>query len=135
MRSMRLLLLGLLAVSACRWGPRLDRFPAATTPSGATMAIAGAGRSSLDGELLAATDSGLFVARRARVTFVPYAAISSARVVGLDQAYMLARGRAPDAGRLARLRRVSRFPQGLSDEVLARLLRAHAQDDVERVRP
>jgi len=135
MRPTRLLLLGLLAASACRWGPRLDRFPAATSASGATMAIDGPRRSSLDGELLAAADSGLVVARQARVTFVPYAAISSARVVGLDQAYALARGRAPDAERLARLRRVSRFPQGLNDEILARLLRAHAQDGVDRVQP
>jgi hypothetical protein len=135
MRPTRLLLLGLLAASACRWGTRVERFPAATTPFGATMAITGPDRRLLDGELLAATDSGLLVARQARVTFVPYATIASARVVGLDQAYMLARGRAPDAERLTRLRRVSRFPQGLSDDVLARLLRAHAQDSVDRVQP
>ena len=135
MRPTRLLLLGVLAASACRWGTRVERFPAATTPFGATMAISGPDRRFLDGELLAATDSGLFVARQARVIFVPFAAIASARVAGLDQAYMLDRGKAPDAERLARLRRVSRFPQGLSDDVLARLLRAHAQDSVERVQP
>ena len=141
MRPRSLLVLALLATGACQFGSRVEFLPSATTPVGATMFILPAANVPYSAELLAAEDSGLFVLAEGRVLFAPHAGLTAAtRVVGagskqLGGNWSYGRDGRPSDDRLARLRLVSRFPQGLAPHVLDALLRLHGQDAVARQAP
>ena len=142
LRSLRTIaLLAPLATSACQFGKRLEHLPSATTPVGATMFILPAANAPYSAELLAVEDSGLFVLAQGRLLFAPHAELTAAtRVVGaaskpLGREWSYGRDGRPSDERLARLRLVSRFPQGLAPHVLDELLRLHGQDAVARQAP
>jgi hypothetical protein len=84
------------------------------------------------GELLAVEDSALLVLREQRLVRVPLRAISWARFphtnVLIDRRNLLPEQR-------DRLRQLSRFPAGVSPDVMARLLVAHGQVEPDLVPP
>jgi hypothetical protein len=128
-------LLGFAVIAACYTGPSAESFAPARGPRGVAADLrierqAGGGR--LKGELLAVQDTSLLVLREERVVLVPLRAISigSFRQVGSA----IARGRITTRERDA-LRQVSRFPDGLSDAALARLLQAHNQSTPDTPSP
>jgi hypothetical protein len=130
------LVLGLFA--GCVFGPRVDNSPLARRPEGVDVdASSQLGR--FTGELLEVRDAGLLllvVPERAMgkpVVLLPYGAIRAARFGRLGAGYGLKDGQPPVPATRERLRRVSRFPQGLSDVVLRRLLDAYGQAEVVRV--
>ncbi len=134
MSIVRLVPACVLLLAACYWGPRVARFPAATTPQGATVVVQTPQLGRWSGELVAAEDSGLVVVGGTRLLFVPYTLVRSGHVVGAGPEYALPHGQAPSPERLQRLRRVSRFPQGTGNGLLARLLGVHQQASVEVAR-
>jgi hypothetical protein len=77
----------------------------------------------IDGELLATTDTSLILLQPTGVTEVHYRVI----VQGWfnPSAPELSNSQVPDPGSLARLRAASRFPQGMSPELLQRFLEAN----------
>lgn len=87
----------------------------------------------VSGELLAVQDTAFLLLVDQRLTLVPYGATTggSAR----QQRSFFLKGRAPDRGLRERLRLLSRYPQGVSPELLARLLAAYGQPALQVVEP
>src|SRR6184192_2685964 len=119
----------MLATLGCHIGGRVDRFAPATRPEGVAVALALRGGRTAQGELLAVQDTALVVLAQDTVTLVPYGAVETGRFSQVGE--LRATPPAPDFAR--RLRLVSRFPQGLTPDLLARLLAAHGQSALKVV--
>lgn len=89
----------------------------------------------MTGELIAIRDEGLVVLASQQLTLVPFQAIRVANFEQLGQPYSLRDGRPPDTVVRERLRLASRYPQGLSPEVLAAFLQALGQAELTQVEP
>jgi len=134
MRRKTMLTLSLLAVAgACTWGTRVISQPFAKTPAGANAAyqVRGAPTASF-GELFA-VDSNTVLIHSDRLRRIPWARMTYVNFPTLGSKFDLRSGERPDSAKLARLGRVSRFPQGLSGPILAQVLLAIKQDAVEDV--
>ena len=126
---MRHLVTALIAVSlvtSCRFGPKLEDMHLARSPRGTTMQVTTVGRA-VSGELLAVTDSGLVVLEGRRMVTIPFVEIRDARSSELGGGYRFSGQKRPNAGSIARLRRVSHFPQGITPEIQARLVTLYEQ--------
>lgn len=110
--------------AACTVGTRVRTFRPAQSPAGAAATLELRGER-LRGELLALDDSALFVLAAGGVTLVRYTAILGATFAQVGSP--LGGGHAPRPQAREQLRLVSRFPQGLTPELLRALLAAHAQ--------
>jgi hypothetical protein len=148
MRAHAAVLLLASSLPACHVGIGVDRFAPAQRPEGIAATLWLDGRRTLAGELLEASDAGLLLLSdrgpqadggrppaegappKARVVSVPYAAIRKATFA---QLFFEARGAWHP--RRETLRRVSRFPQGLTPELRERLLAAHGQAAPEEMLP
>ena len=115
-----------LVAAACGMGTPAHKFDAARGPAGVTVDLRLAQRGRVRGELLAVGDSALIV-RGPAIALVRYASIRSG--VFRDVGAVSFDGRAPQPRDRERLRQVSRFPQGLSPELMQRLLQAHGQNE------
>ena len=115
----RSLLLALL-VAGCQFGTKPQAFPPAVTPQGVVASITTRGKANIMGELLAVEDSALLVWRdSAPMVRVPIAAIDRASFAGMR--VVLNAGDPLSPKDRDRLRLTSRFPQGITDDVMARL--------------
>lgn len=92
------------------------------------------------GELLAVREDGLILsaekyAASARKTntivLIPYWMMNHAKLDQMGGSKIESHGKEQNAAYLEKLRLVARFPQGLSDELLAALLRAMQQEKLE----
>jgi len=124
----------LLTLSACTLGSRPATFGPARSPQGIeariTMSAPRYTAATIVGELLSVTDSGLVVlSADRRLLYVHWPALRYAtfRQIGVR----LNAGKAPDARAQEQLRLVSRFPQGMSPELTARLLESLGRERVE----
>ena len=120
-------------VIGCTIGARLAEFAPSHTPRGA-MAELRTTNGKFDVELLAAPDSGLVVL--VRDTVLAFAAYGDTQYLNIrDYRYSYAtRGKHPDPASLAELRLVTRFPQGISTELMVQLLAAQKRPAAERLR-
>ncbi len=131
-------LLLLVVLSACQVGPRLETFEPAHQPEGvlATLDLVdGLVRGDrIEGELLEVRDDGLLLnvapasetpARDRRVTFVDFSRIDRLRIAQRPGWVSDL-----DTAKRDKLALLSRFPQGLSPELLDALLTAQEQDTV-----
>jgi hypothetical protein len=136
----RAILVSLFAMllTGCYLGPGLKDTPFARGPQGVEVDASGR-QGSFAGELLAVQDAGLLLlvappgGTGERVMLLPYDAIQKARFGKLGARYELKDGQPPAATTRECLQRVSRFPQGLSESLLGRLLEAYGQAEVEKV--
>ncbi len=133
-------LLGLLAVGCV--GTHAGSLRPANEPAGvvATLHASRPGfahepwelrRERLAGELLAVQDTAFLLLIDRRLTLIPYGAVRHGFAEQQENFYLS--GRAPNRGLRERLRLVSRYPQGVSPELLARLLAAYGQPAVDVV--
>ena len=120
-RLRRVALVAALVSAGCHLGAGVKQFAPAHGPQGVSVEVlAGSGR--IAGELLELRDSGLLLLAAkgngagTRVVLAPF---------NSDQA--------PVGAPRERLRQVSRFPQGLSEELLHRLLEQSGQAEVELI--
>jgi len=137
------LVLGMLlaGVIGCHYGPQINDLETARRPEGAEVTVHLSGgeskENSLRGELLDVRQDSVLV----NVWAEPEKGFASSRVVTQIDYKYIAEVSAGDFGRLepgnraedadrARLRRVSRFPQGLSPELLTELLKAQGQQSL-----
>lgn len=134
MRLKPMLTLTVLAlVGACTWGTRVKSQPFATTPAGANAYYQIAGETARTlGELFAVDTSAIFIFSD-RLRRIPWDRLRYVDFANLGGRYDLFGRERPDPVELARLRLVSRFPQGLSGPLLAQVLAAIKQDAVEDV--
>jgi hypothetical protein len=107
-------------------GARLDDLVVANSPAGTIVDLALAnGEGTIRGELLAARDTALVILDRGRITLVPYQRIGRATVAGWSPLFPAQRRL--DSESLTRLRLLSRYPQDISDALMARLLAGAGQ--------
>lgn len=126
-------LIGLLLCGGCllNVGPRPEAFEPAQTASGIRAAIA-VSSSSVQGELLEVREDGVVVLTSDRVVMVPYDAITSS---AFANAKVTVGGRQPPLFEDRRkLQLLSRFPQGIPQVALDRLLASKSQTAVAVVR-
>lgn len=123
-----------IAVAACSWGTRPKSFAPARGPAGAAVRVHIQGESAdRRGELFAADSTGIIV-RATRLTYVAWPRVRSMHVAQTSLDYDVSRGITLDAAHRARLTLVSRFPQGLTGPLLARVLATLGQDTLDVVR-
>lgn len=145
MNSARKLLLLLPAlVAACSVGVKVEDFKPAQGLQGVHVTLQLNGDviegNRTAGELLAVRDDGILletteipnseVAKR-RVVLIPFWMMKTATLEQMGRVRVASDGKALDEMKLNRLRLVSRFPQGLSDELLAILLAELKQDQLD----
>jgi hypothetical protein len=121
-----------LVAAGCSYGQTAPKFIAAYGPHGVTARIVTVQGEDLSGELLAVEDAGLLIERQNALTRVAYAAIREARFERSGRSF--GRG-GPSPTELAALRLRSRYPQGVSEDLLRTLLAAHGQQAVKEVGP
>lgn len=117
----------LLMAAGCSWGPRAVDHPIARNPGGPVARIA-LRDSVVRGELLAVTDSGLWLLVHDSPAWASYADIRSAAFEGYPERTIFAGPAAPPADVRAELRLASRYPQGISPALLHDLLKAYLRD-------
>lgn len=118
-----------MSLCACFTGPSASGFPPATTPHGVESTI-DIHRARLAGELLEVSDSGYVLLSEGLLVFAPFSAVRSASFSGIGS-YEVGR---PDPPLMERLRLVSRYPNGVTPEVLDLLLAETHQTHVNVVK-
>jgi hypothetical protein len=130
-------LLGIMVIGgalACSVGPRPEKVQPARDPAGATIELrlrTGHQRHFVTGELLAVQDSALLVRDTTRILLVPDRAVRNGTL--LVRAVGVTFSGKPVDGTRKRLRLLSRYPGGISADLLSRLLAAYGRDSVETV--
>ena len=117
MRSVIAVLGPVLLLAGCMFGPK-----AADFGPGGGESVLQTTSGSVRGELLTATDSSLVVFDGQLVTEVRFGSMHSGRI---NPGGGRIGGTPPDRPMLERLRRLSRFPQGLTPELLSRFMQAN----------
>jgi hypothetical protein len=122
-----------LTLAACYVGTRAETLELAREPRGATVQLQ-TRSGPVNGELLEVRDTALVVlVPQQRLKLVPYHVIRRGEVELLRE--VPSGGRQPSAVRRQQLRRISRYPQGLTAETERALLAAYAQAELEVVHP
>ena len=136
MKHARVLALLVLACFAwsCRYGTSVKNFPPATGPRGVMVQVT-TDQQTLSGELIEVRDTGLVVLVEQKLRLLPFATIVSSRVDQTPSRYAVAERRAPTPEAREHLRLLSRFPQGLTTELLQSLLRTYEQTELAGVTP
>ena len=129
MRHRAGLILLAVAIAACSYGTRIGDFRPAHSPNGVNVRVTTT-RGALNGELIELRDTGLVVltAGPDQLCLIPYAQVRSTRFEQVGSS--IGDGRAPTAQQRERLRLFSRFPQGMSPQVLETLLKAYGQTEL-----
>ena len=119
---------------SCRYGVSVESFPPARTATGVASDIM-TDRGRLTGELIEVRDSGIVILAERVLRLLPYSEIVSSRFEGLSRGVTLGNRRPPTAESREQLRMASRFPPGLSPEMLEKLLQAHGQTSLAGSNP
>ena len=147
MRTVRSLLLLLMPlVAGCSVGIKIEDFKPAQGPQGVHIELLLERRTILgrriSGELLAIRADRILLKvfdnpdspnATSRVLLIPYSLIRTLKPEQMDRMRLLSQREEMDEDHLNRLRLVARFPQGLSDEMLAVLLADLGQDQVDNL--
>jgi hypothetical protein len=121
------IILAACTLQACRFGPTVENFPPAHTPKGISGHVM-TSRGNYTAELIEVRGDGIVILEAQTFRLIPYTAVVSARFDGIPQT--ISSGHAPSRKGHERLRLVSRFPQGLTPELLLQLLAANGQKDL-----
>lgn len=90
------------------------------------------GGAEIPGELLAVDDDGLLLSAGRGIVLVPYAIVTDVTFNRFKKDFAWPRGRALSGAPLERVRLVSRFPQGVDEGLLGRLLESRRQPELLR---
>lgn len=137
-------LLLLLATAGCSTSVAVKDFKPAQHPQGIQMELLLNGNvidgNKIDGELLAVRGDGVLLnvaeypgSTRSgnTVVLIPFWMMDTARLEQMGRAKVESQGEEKNKLYLDRLRLLSRFPQGLSDDLLAVLLQSVGQEELE----
>jgi len=118
-----------IVATACSYGTRLADFPPAQHPNGVSVKVT-TSRGEMAGELIEMRESGLVFLTFAsgKLRLVPYVEIRSAKFEQVGS--LVGGGRPPSSQNHQRLRLLSRFPQGMSPDILHKLLQAAGQSEL-----
>jgi hypothetical protein len=145
MKTNRLLLfLMVLLIAGCSAGIQIEDFEPAQGPHGVQLELKlrgdVIGGNKITGELLAARADRILLnvvddpdspVNSSRVVLIPYSLMKTVEPEQMGRMIFRSQRKEMDEDHLTRLRLVARFPQGLSDEMLAVLLANLGQDQVE----
>ncbi len=139
-----LLLLLMLLVASCSVGLKIENFQPAQGPQGVHVELKLEGKviggNTISGELLAVRADRILLNvidnpdspnATSRVVLIPYSLIQTLDPEQMGRMSFRSQREEMDEDHLNRLRLVARFPQGLSDEMLAVLLADLGQDQVD----
>jgi hypothetical protein len=124
----KLLLAGLVLLAGCRFGigPRIEDYPARSADG-----LQGELTAARVRELLEVRDTAFIVLSNQRVMHIPFRRITN---VNFRNALVVRMATPADfTGRQHMLRLMSRFPFGMTPDVLQRLLQAYNQSELVRV--
>lgn len=122
---------GFLSLAGCQFGMQGSQVPSAQRPGGATTVIETAS-GKYYGELISADDEGVVISG-GKLMLIHYGTIKKLSLEQLGGEYTLKSGERPDAEKLARLRMVSHFPQGLTPDLRSRLLALSGQSEIQTI--
>jgi hypothetical protein len=129
MRIVKLIAIGsVVALASCQFGMRGSELPVAQRPGGAAASIE-VSSGKYVGELIAVQDDGVVISG-GRIMFAPFTAMKTFSLDMMGKDYSIDHGELPNAEKLARLRAVSHFPQGLTPDIRRRLLALSGQTEV-----
>jgi hypothetical protein len=133
-----------LGLTACTVGPTLAEFKPAHSPAGVHTQVTLHRNILRDnkvaGELLALHDGGLLVLSQEpvlpgtsgkRLVLVPFWMMRSIRIEQVGSFTIKSEGKEMDESRKRRLEMLSRYPQGVSEELLQKLLASNVQSAVD----
>lgn len=136
--------LAVVSLSACHVGPQIKDLDMANNPEGATVEVQvlpaeGRDRLKFEGELLEIRDDGIVFSGTSaddaagEVIFVAWSRAGRVRATEFG-GYRAEIGRSLEWGAETkeRFRLISRFPQGISPEIMNSLLAAHRQEELRR---
>lgn len=103
--------------------------------AGELIEIREAGLVLLSEKMFSPTPNGIAETADRRLRLIPYADVRRSRFEQLGRRFDITLGRAPTGEGRERLRLMSRFPQGLSQELLSELLEAHGQTELAGIQP
>ena len=139
-----MLLLLMLLIAGCSVGIKIDNFKPAQGPQGVHIELQLEGKairgSKISGELLAVRADRILLNvidnpdspnATSRVVLIPFSLIKTVDPEQMGRMRFRSQREEMDEDHLNRLRLVARFPQGLSDEMLAVLLADLGQDQVD----
>ena len=127
----------LLLLAGCTVGPNVMKLAPAQTGQGIGIVVipvetpGGPTYGRISAELLEVRDDALLI-RESRVALVAYRAIAQVEVRGLKR-LNFGDGEPPTEEQREELRLLSRYPQGVSDDLLQRLLDAYDQDELHTI--
>jgi hypothetical protein len=120
--------------SGCRLDVTAQKYLPAQGPKGVNMHLDTA-QGNLSGELIEVRDAGIVVLTDQKLRFLPYTDILSSRLDQTSSHYSISNRTAPQPDALAQLRLLSRFPQGLTPELMRQLLDVYRQTELPGVKP
>ena len=120
-------------VGGCTVGKSGKNLMVATGPAGASINAA-VPQGAVTGELVTLREHGLIVRSGAQLRFLPYGIITRMTVSELGPNYAVSAQSGMTAQKKARLRLVSRFPQGMTPEIEREFLVKLGQSAIDTVR-
>ncbi len=121
----------LLIALGCQHGPSRSQLDMVAAANGVN-AFVKVGAETVDGELLTIDRTGLLLRTR-KLVFIPSTILSEAQFPILGKGYTIRNGTVSQ-DKLETIRLASRFPYGISSDVLARLLASLNQTEIERMK-
>ena len=128
----------LVMLAGCRVGPNVMKLAPALTGRGIDIVVVpvetpdGPQYERIDAELLAVRPDALLL-RASRIVLVSYSSIEDVTVEGLKRLNFGDGQPPPSEKQREELRLLSRYPQGVSDDLLRRLLDAYDQDELQTI--
>lgn len=120
--------------NGCSLGMTTRKYRPAQDPKGVTMRV-GTAQGQLLGELIEVRDAGIVVLADQKLRLLPYTAILSSEVDQTGSHYSISKRTVPKPDVQAHLRLLSRFPQGLTPELMRQLLDALGQAELAGANP
>lgn len=124
---------GAVFLASCPAGTTAGKFGPARGPGGIVTIVELSKKSYFTGEVLQVQDTALLMRSDREIVLVPYRTIRRAKFPGLSQQIRKGEWQGPDAQQTVRLS--SRFPHGLADEHLKKLLAETGQTEPRRLTP
>jgi hypothetical protein len=120
--------------NACSLGMTSLKYRPAQDPKGVMMRVTTA-QGQLLGELIEVRDIGIVVLTDEKLRLLPFTEIVSSAVDQTESHYGISKKSVPKPDVQAHLRLLSRFPQGLTPELMQQLLVAHGQTELAGATP
>jgi hypothetical protein len=120
--------------NGCSFGMTSRKYRPAQFPQGVIMRL-DTTQGKLSGELIEVRDAGIVVLVDQKLRLLPYTVIQSSEAAQTSSRYSISNRAVPKPDALAHLRLLSRFPQGLTPELMGQLLSAHGQTELAAANP